>query len=295
MLILLSLTLATLLKIEPNPQADGCDQTFVQPCSTSEVEQDFPPVIYFVLLLVLWGALLVSAPEFFYLRDLFGWRINTIFKFYYQAWLYWSLAATFASFYLLAKLRRIWKSIFQVILILIVGMALVYPILSLWSKTNGFNPSLWTLDSSAYMQYNSPDEMQAMRWLQEAPFGVIAEAVPEGGGSYTQYGRAATLTGKPAVLGWVGHENQWRGSSDALGSRQDDLVRLYCGRDWDDTVEILNKYQIRYIIIAPLEHAVYTTGSAACPIGLQEKKFERFLNPVFQQGAVVIYEYQGAE
>ncbi|MCB0108766.1 MAG: hypothetical protein KDE53_22750, partial [Caldilineaceae bacterium] len=39
----------------------------------------------FVLLLALIGLLLVYAPEFVYLRDNFGTRMNTVFKFYYQA------------------------------------------------------------------------------------------------------------------------------------------------------------------------------------------------------------------
>jgi uncharacterized membrane protein len=59
----------------------------------------------FVILLILLGALLVVAPEFFFLRDLFGNRMNTIFKFYYQAWLLWSLAAAFSVAFLLQKLR----------------------------------------------------------------------------------------------------------------------------------------------------------------------------------------------
>jgi uncharacterized membrane protein len=37
-----------------------------------------------VLLLVLLGAGLTLAPEFVYLRDQFGTRMNTIFKFYFQ-------------------------------------------------------------------------------------------------------------------------------------------------------------------------------------------------------------------
>jgi hypothetical protein len=34
----------------------------------------------FVLLMVLLGAILTLVPEFIYLRDQFGWRMNTIFK-----------------------------------------------------------------------------------------------------------------------------------------------------------------------------------------------------------------------
>ncbi len=41
----------------------------------------------FILLLILAAGLLVLAPEFFFLRDVFSDRMNTVFKFYYQAWL----------------------------------------------------------------------------------------------------------------------------------------------------------------------------------------------------------------
>jgi len=249
----------------------------------------------FILLLILWGTLLVIAPEFVYLRDLFGWRINTIFKFYYQAWLYWSIAAAYISIYLLTNLRGIWQRLFELILIINLFLALIYPVLSLSSKTNGFNPNKWTLDGTAYMQSSSYDEMQAIEWLKAAPHGVIAEAVPETGGSYTQYARVSTISGKPAVLGWVGHENQWRGKSDALGTRQEDLYRLYCSRDWEIAQEILNKYNIRYIFIGQLERSTYIPGSPACPVGIMENKFDLYLNPVYQQGSVIIYENPDAK
>ena len=41
----------------------------------------------FVLCLVAIGSLLTFMPEFAYLRDNFGYRMNTVFKFYYQSWL----------------------------------------------------------------------------------------------------------------------------------------------------------------------------------------------------------------
>ncbi len=47
----------------------------------------------FILLLLSLGALLILGPDFLYLRDNFGYRINTVFKFYYQAWILLSLAA----------------------------------------------------------------------------------------------------------------------------------------------------------------------------------------------------------
>jgi len=52
----------------------------------------------FCLLLIGMGLSLTFLPEFFYLKDNFGVRINTIFKLYYQAWALWSVAAAYAIY-----------------------------------------------------------------------------------------------------------------------------------------------------------------------------------------------------
>ncbi len=53
------------------------------------------PTTTFVLFLVAIGALLTYAPEFVYLRDNFGTRMNTVFKFYYQGWLLLGIASAY--------------------------------------------------------------------------------------------------------------------------------------------------------------------------------------------------------
>lgn len=290
---LLTLVLSSLLHLDETGQKENgildsepVDQTFPLP-------DPYPPspANSFVLLLILLGTLLVLGPEFVYLRDLFGWRMNTIFKFYYQAWLVWSLAAAYGSISLFGRLRRFWGLTFPLLWLLVTGMSLVYPAFSLWNKTNGFQPSEWTLDSTAYIERESPEEMAAIRWLESAPPGVVAEAVPPEGGSYTHYGRVSKLSGKPAVLGWVGHESQWRGGGEAMGSRQSDLERLYCSRDWDETQAILDQYGVRYVFVSPLERSNYHANASSCPIGLVESKFIRYLEPGYKQGSVTIYEY----
>jgi len=244
----------------------------------------------FALCLLLLGLLLVLGPEFFFLRDQFGWRINTIFKFYYQAWLLWGVVAAFATLVLLEQLRPTWKLAFQLTLLGVLAVSLIYPLLGLWDKTNGFRPEGgWTLDSTAYLERQSPAEMAAIRWLRSAPPGVVAEAVSYTGGSYTGYARVAVLSGLPTVLGWIGHESQWRGGGQEMGSRQADIERLYCSRDWDDTRAILEKYQIKYVFVGSLERNTYLPGQAGCSAGLNEAKFMRFLEPAFQQGDVTIY------
>jgi hypothetical protein len=256
-----------------------------------KMERELNKPALFAVLLILVGLLLVLTPEFVYLYDFFGWRINTIFKFYFQAWLIWSIAAAFSSVVLLLRLKGVWSFIFRLGLLLLILGSLIYPFLSLWNKTNGFKPGEWTLDAAAYFVGLYPDETAAIQWLSKAPYGVVAEAVPATGGSYTEYARVSTLSGQPAVLGWVGHENQWRGGNQILGSRQDDLVLLYCSENWEETRPILDQYQIRYIIVSQLEMQTYQAGISNCPHGLVTTKFDLYLTPVFQAGQTTIYEY----
>jgi YYY domain-containing protein len=245
----------------------------------TEDDSAVPDVHPFVLLLILLATLLVFLPEFFYLRDQFGWRINTIFKFYYQAWLLWGIAVAFGVVWLLDIARGAARIGLQAGLIVLLGIGFIYPVLGILDKTHGFRPSQgFTLDGTRQGYYLSLDELAAIDWLRVAPRGFLVEAV---GGSYSAYGRVSANTGHPTVLGWPGHESQWRGGSREMGTRERDIQNLYTTRDWDEARRILDLYDIRYVYIGPLERAAYTVN---------DLKFQRFMNPVFSQGPVVIYE-----
>ncbi|MBG0788382.1 MAG: hypothetical protein H0S79_25105, partial [Anaerolineaceae bacterium] len=112
-----------------------------------EVEQQDQGPVGFVLLMVILGGLMVLAPEFIYLRDNFGTRMNTIFKFYYQAWMLWSLAAAYASVVLLRKGN--WLS--RIVIVLFIVMGLSFSVFAFPNKTDNFNfGTEFTLDASAY-------------------------------------------------------------------------------------------------------------------------------------------------
>ena len=240
------------------------------------IEADGQPLM---LWLVIIGGLLVLGPDFLYLRDQFGWRINTIFKFYYQAWLLLSLVSAGGVAFLLTRLKGWRDVVFRLGISLVLFMGLIYPVMGLVTKTNGFKPAAgWTLDGAAYLQRDNPDEAAAINWLKQAPDGVVVEAV---GGSYSAFARVSTLSGLPTVLGWPGHESQWRGGADPQGSRQDDIRTLYETPNWQTAAGILAKYQVRYIYIGSLERSSYHVN---------EGKFIQVLKAVFSQGNVAIYE-----
>jgi uncharacterized membrane protein len=235
------------------------------------------PSAVFVLLLIALGSLLIIGPDFVYLSDNFGYRINTVFKFYYQAWIVLSLASAYGTVVLLRQLRGVANVIFSVIVALVLIVGLAYPVFGFNTKTNGFNPPFeYTLDDFDRVQRENPDEAAAMLRLRSAPDGVIAEAV---GGAYSSYARVSIYTGLPTVLGWGNHEGQWRDYA-LQGSRAQDIETLYTSPDWVTAQDIIKRYNIRYIYIGNLERSTYRVS---------EEKFNLFLKPVFQQGIVTIY------
>jgi len=233
----------------------------------------------FVLLILILGAILVLAPDFFYLRDKFGYRINTVFKFYYQGWMLWSLAAAFATAYLLQNLRSAVNIIFRVVIGLVIFAGLLYPAFGLLTKTNNFKPTYgFTLDDFDRIRRENPDDAAAIEFLRTVPDGVIAEAIGDG---YSAFARISAYTGLQTVLGWPGHEDQWRGSYEPQGSRRDDIKMLYSTSRWEEAQNIIERYNIRYIYIGNLERT-------SMPVN--EGKFQTHLKSIFQQGGTVIYE-----
>jgi uncharacterized membrane protein len=233
----------------------------------------------FTLLLLTLGSLLVLAPEFVYLRDQFGYRINTVFKFYYQAWMLWSLVAAFGVGWLLQNLRGLADVSVRIVMGLVIFCGLLYPTFGIMTKTNNFKPAFgYNLDDFARVQRENADDAAAIAYLQIKPEGVVAEIV---GGSYSYYGRVSTYTGYPAVMGWPGHEAQWRGDYELHGSREADIATLYTTARWDEAQAIIERYHIRYIFIGNLERV---------SVPVNEEKFSQNLKVIFQQGSAVIYE-----
>jgi YYY domain-containing protein len=238
-------------------------------------------VIVFVMLLITIGSVLIIAPDFVYLRDQFGYRINTIFKFYYQAWVLWSLVAAFGVAYLMQNIKSLaWNIIFRVGIGLVIFAGLLYPALSIPTKTNDFEPyGGFSLDDFDRIKRENPDDAAGIEFLRNAPDGIVVEAI---GGSYdASFARIATYTGLQNVLGWPGHESQWRGGGEPQGTRQEDVKTLYTTPDWETARLILEKYNIRYVYIGNTERI---------HMELREEKFIENLKLVFQQGNVSIYE-----
>ena len=107
------------------------------PLLRSSVHARLPDI--FALLMIGLAFLLAHSVEFVYLRDLFGTRMNTVFKFYYQAWVMLALAAAFGVSRLAGR-EVSWalKAPALLLTILLVAGSLVYPLAAIPSKAGDF-------------------------------------------------------------------------------------------------------------------------------------------------------------
>ena len=120
------------------------------------VAQKSDPTLFFILLLIILGALLILAPEFVYLRDQFSVRMNTIFKFYFQAWILWGLAGSYAIIVLWRRSGR-WSLISRILVVLAVVLLVASAVITL-------SPNLATELSIRSIQNNKPGAL-LQDWL----------------------------------------------------------------------------------------------------------------------------------
>ena len=238
-------------------------------------------VVDFALLLYAVGLLLAFGVEFAFIIDGFGTRMNTVFKFYYQAWALWSVASTFALYYLTheADLKRVTRIGVGVVAAVVVFLGLLYPLLGIPDKVENVTP---TLDALEYNGQFVPDEYAAARWFNDTITGtpVILEAPGEEYNPATS--RMSTWTGLPTVVGWPVHEWQWRGNYDIQGPRVEEVKQVYSTSDMAAALATLKKYDVRYVIVGPNERRQFLPAALA--------KFDRNLTVAFQQGEVTVYE-----
>ncbi|MCS7222371.1 MAG: DUF2298 domain-containing protein [Anaerolineae bacterium] len=246
----------------------------------------------YVLLMAGTALLLTFAVEWVYLKDTFGVRMNTVFKFYYQAWVLMALASAYAVAHigqwttedgLWKVIRRLWF----VVIAALVGAGLVYTVAAGYSKANGFRGEA-TLDGLAYLRRFQPDDAAAIAWLQANVQGapVVLEAP---GGSYSQFNRISMATGLPTLLGWDGHELQWRGDryGEVTAGRPEAIDRIYRSAKGEELLELMRRWDIEYLYVGSLEREKYRLTPAAL------SRFEQALWKVYENETVRIYRRPG--
>ncbi len=239
------------------------------------------PVMVFALLTLLTALLLTFSVEFVYLRDTFGTRMNTVFKFYYQAWVLLALVAAFSVVYLARCAGRALRWVGLTLIALLTVAGLFFPVFATYTRAERFQTEP-TLDGAAYLARQNPADMAAAAWLRENVPGV-ATVLEAHGGSYTYAGRISAQTGLPTLLGWEGHELQWRGNTTVQEQRKPVIERIYGSATGAELQGLLNRWQIDYVLVGELERQTYGITPQS------EARLAQIMELVYDRDGVHIY------
>lgn len=261
-----------------------------------------------------------GGVDMFTVKDDIG-RMNTVFKFYLQAW--WLLALASGYFIWLMwsdgrfKLPRtnlsgalpfeqvtnVSRTVWMTGFALLILSVMIYPVLGTNVRIKDrFDTSSTGLDGNAYMEttvhfesdqtgavvpLTLADDLKAIEWLQRNVDGspVIVEGLTD---LYRWGGRVSINTGLPAVIGWDWHQRQQRVNyAWAVTQRRQQVDNFYRTASIVDAVALMDEFDVRYVYIGELERITYPAS------GLD--KFDRMaafgLTPAYSKGTVTIYEY----
>ena len=238
----------------------------------------------FILIIFSFNIFLTIIPEFFYIKDIYPahFRANTMFKLGYQAFTMMGIFSI-VTFYLLKKTKKtIIHHLLSVVFIIFLFFPSVYPFFSIPSYYGNLQKET-DIDGVTWLTNTYPEDKEIIDYLNTNEKGqsTILEAQ---GDSYTDYERISAFTGLPTVAGWWVHEWLWRGSSDIIGKRIPEVVTLYESADLNATKDLINKYQVKYVIVSRLEREKYPN--------LIEDKFNKIGKLVFRSSNSIGAIYQ---
>jgi YYY domain-containing protein len=264
----------------------------------------------FTLLLGAFAFGLVAMTEIVFLKDVFAGsypRMNTVFKFYFQAWALLSITCGAALYFVYEGFQSAvsvkgWQRwvgrggqvIWSAALLVFFLAGMVYPIVGSYQRTNHYTQRTNSLDGLNYLQSYDPSDYAAIRWLNSHVQGgpVIVEAFNPQGGDYSDYGRISAFTGLPTLMGWAGHEYQWRVNwlNDAYNAndfyhRGADISAIYTNTNPDTVLSLMNRYNAHYLYVGSLEKTTYPQANL--------NRFSGFMQRVYSANGVTIYRVPG--
>lgn len=215
-------------------------------------------------LLVAVGLIALLACELVFLRDSYGeqlYRMNTVFKLYFQAWTALAIAAPWCAHKILTTETAPGglRAAFTGGLALLLAATACYPIGVTWDRVAWGRER--TLDGNEYLRLHHAGDWAVIEWLRQnaADDTVVLEA---SGNPYSYFARISSNTGLPTVMGWANHEGLWRSHDAQIGQRNSDVRRIYEAQSLDAARPLLDKYGVRYVVVGELERKEHPNGVA---------------------------------
>ena len=235
------------------------------------------------VLLAAVGLLLLVGPELLFVHDVFANRMNTVFKLHYQAWLLLAVAGGTAVAVAWCEAGRLRLVAAMATGVLCLG--LLYSVEALRDRAS--RPR--TLDGLAELQHLAPGELSAVRWLRRhsRPSDVVVHAF---GDSYrADQALPSAATSRPTLLGWRGHEIQWRGKryGELAAGREEAVEALMRPGSPARLHATLDRWGVTWLWVGPRERELYgVTGD-------DERLLAAEMELAWSAGEVRLYRRRG--
>ncbi|MEX2430382.1 MAG: DUF2298 domain-containing protein [Dehalococcoidia bacterium] len=234
-------------------------------------------------------------------------RMNTVFKFYLNAWVLLGTVGGVALWQLWASgfLRRrpVLRGVWLGALAVLVLASAVFPVLGTRARlADRFDTDLpLTLDGTAYQAtavYDDPEggtyplrhDAEALEFLRQNVQGspVVLEGVTP---QYRWTPRMAKYTGLPVVVGYEWHQIQQRGlnGGGSVLERVEDVETAYNTTDEAVLMALLEQYEVEYIYVGPTERLYF----AAAGIAKFDRLLGRGLELAYSNDTVRVYRVTG--
>ncbi|HQY30811.1 MAG TPA: DUF2298 domain-containing protein, partial [Thermomicrobiales bacterium] len=264
------------------------------------------------------------GTEFFYIRDVFNSRFNTLFKIYYQVWTLVAIASALALVHLWHRALHMTIPQRQRQVVLAAGTAAVilagiaYPIISTKTFFDYLNPGggwhgldglaqhgtqAFVLDPANPNQNTGKSEadVAAIHWLNT--HGQADDVILEAPGcGYTINGelptsRFSAFTGIPTVIGWDNSESQWRGGQPDLDNqieiRASDVSAMFNDPN-PVSNPLFDQYGITLLVVGDLEKYGAGLKDIDVPVCAKAGPFESvFVEGYPGPGWTLVYEANG--
>ncbi len=216
----------------------------------------------FILTIGLCAIGLVLIPEIIYVKDIYSGdykRATTKFKLTYQAFTLFAIAMSFIFIKFIRFKEYHWNRTLGFVGLILFLLTIPYAKVSIsaWYGNIFKTENYKGIDAAKFMETSMADDHLAVTWMNENIKGtpVILEA---NGDSYSDHGRISVITGLPTVLGWYVHEWLWRGDTNLVDERVNDIKTIYTSKDYDEVQSLIDKYDIEYIYVGKLEYDKFT-------------------------------------
>ncbi|HMO01671.1 MAG TPA: DUF2298 domain-containing protein [Oligoflexia bacterium] len=228
---------------------------------------------------------LLILPETIFMDDPYGGeneRMNTIFKIYSSNWYFLNLYAI----YMLGSLYEKFKESFPKISYITYPLGIAFLIVlsgffSDTTKIRSFKGTVMQPKERGLSQIESEfaGAAETIKKLGDAQEGVVLEAQ---GNPYSYTSAISTLAGKQSYLGWINHINLLYKAYAETERRNNVTKEIYLDNFCENKRTLLQKENIRYVILGPLERKAYPA--------LNSQSFN-CLKIISNYGDFLIYEF----